>query len=268
MREASIRVGMRLVKEGGADAVVSAGNTIAVLSSAIFDLRRIRGIKRPAIATIYPVSPTPLLFLDMGATADPKPEYLMQFARMGAAYAERVLGVDTPRVGLLANGEEPEKGTMVLRDTFHLMEASDLNFVGNVEPKEVTKGAADVVVTDGFTGNIMIKTTEAVAAFIPRLIKRAFSTPLSTVGLILMLPALIVALPGLLLLLPSLQTLRKRLDYAEYGGALLMGVDGIVISAHGRSNAKAIKNAVRQARHAVAGDMLNTIKAGLQEDKN
>jgi glycerol-3-phosphate acyltransferase PlsX len=268
MREASIRVGMRLVKEGGADAVVSAGNTIAVLSSAIFDLRRIRGIKRPAIATIYPVSPTPLLFLDMGATADPKPEYLMQFARMGAAYAERVLGVDTPRVGLLANGEEPEKGTMVLRDTFHLMEASDLNFVGNVEPKEVTKGAADVVVTDGFTGNIMIKTTEAVAAFIPRLIKRAFSTPLSTVGLILMLPALIVALPGLLFLLPSLQTLRKRLDYAEYGGALLMGVDGIVISAHGRSNAKAIKNAVRQARHAVAGDMLNTIKAGLQEDKN
>ncbi len=263
MREASIRVGMRLVKEGEADAVVSAGNTIAVLSSAIFDLRRIRGIKRPAIATIYPVSPTPLLFLDMGATADPKPEYLMQFARMGAAYAERVLDVESPRVGLLANGEEPEKGSMVLRDTFHLLEASDLNFVGNVEPKEVTKGAADVVVTDGFTGNIMIKTTEAVAAFIPRLVKRAFSTPLSTVGLILMLPALIVALPGLLFLLPSLQALRKRLDYAEYGGALLMGVDGIVISAHGRSNAKAIKNAVRQARHAVAGDVLNTIKAGL-----
>ncbi len=268
MRDASIRVGMQLVKDGEADAVVSAGNTIAVLSSAIFDLRRIRGIKRPAIATIYPVSPEPLLFLDIGATADPKPEYLMQFARMGVAYARQVLGVDNPRVGLLANGEEPEKGTMVLRDTFHLMAESDLNFVGNVEPKEVTKGAADVVVTDGFTGNIMIKTTEAVAAFIPRLIKRSFSTPLSTVGLILMLPALIVALPGLLLLTPAVQTLRKRLDYAEYGGALLMGVDGIVIAAHGRSNAKAIKNAVRQARSAVAGDVVNTIKAGLREDED
>lgn len=267
MREASIRVGMRLVKDGEADAIVSAGNTIAVLSSAIFDLRRIRGIRRPAIATIYPVAPQPLLFLDMGATADPKPEYLIQFARMGVIYAKQVLGYENPRVGLLANGEEPEKGTMVLRDTFHLMEESDLNFVGNVEPKEVTKGAADVVVTDGFTGNIMIKTTEAVAAFIPRLIKRSFSGPLTKIGLILLLPALIVALPALLLMIPAIQGLRKRLDYAEYGGALLMGVDGIVIAAHGRSNAKAIKNAVRQAHNAGQADVLATIKAGLQEEK-
>ncbi len=267
MKDASVRVGMRLVKKGEADAFVSAGNTIAVLSSAIFDLRRIRGIRRPAIATIYPVAPEPVLLLDIGATADPKPEYLVQFARMGEIYAKRAMGLNAPRVGLLANGEEPEKGTMVLRDTFHLLEESDLNFVGNVEPKEVTKGAADIVVTDGFTGNIMVKTTEAVAAFIPRLIKRTFSNPLSIVGLILLLPALIVALPGLLLLGPGVQALRKRLDYAEYGGALLMGIDGVVIAAHGRSNAKAIKNAIRQARRAAEVDILSTIKAGLQEDR-
>ncbi len=267
MKDASVRVGMRLVKKGEADAFVSAGNTIAVLSSAIFDLRRIRGIRRPAIATIYPVAPEPVLLLDIGATADPKPEYLVQFARMGEIYAKRAMGLNAPRVGLLANGEEPEKGTMVLRDTFHLLEESDLNFVGNVEPKEVTKGAADIVVTDGFTGNIMVKTTEAVAAFIPRLIKQTFSNPLSIVGLILLLPALIVALPGLLLLGPGVQALRKRLDYAEYGGALLMGIDGVVIAAHGRSNAKAIKNAIRQARRAAEVDILSTIKAGLQEDR-
>jgi glycerol-3-phosphate acyltransferase PlsX len=268
MDESSIRVGMRLVKEDEADAFVSAGNTIAVLSSAIFDLRRIRGIRRPALATLYPVSTGQVLLLDMGATADPKPEYLVQFAKMGATYAEQVWGIDRPRVGLLANGEEPEKGTMVLRDTFHLLEESELNFVGNVEPKEVTRHVADVAVTDGFTGNIMIKTTEAVAAFIPKIFKReVLQGPLATVGQILLLPALIVALPGLLLLGPGLRRLAKRLDYAEYGGGLLLGVNGVVIVGHGRSNAKAVKNAVRQAREAVAGDVLATIKAGLTESE-
>ncbi|MGC9397675.1 MAG: phosphate acyltransferase PlsX [Anaerolineae bacterium] len=267
MKEASIRVGMRLVKAGEADAFVSAGNTIAVLSSAIFDLRRIQGIRRPAIATLYPVAPEPVLLLDMGATVDVKPEYLLQFAQMGAVYAERVMGLDAPRIGLLANGEEPEKGPMALREAYHLLEESTLNFVGNVEPKEVTRGVADVVVTDGFTGNVMVKTTEAVAAFIPRLIKSAFSGPLTTVGGVLLLPAALLALPGLLFFAPGLQALRKRLDYAEYGGALLMGVDGVVIVAHGRSNARAIKNAVRQARNAVAGDVLATVKAGVLEAK-
>jgi glycerol-3-phosphate acyltransferase PlsX len=268
MKNSSIRVGMRLVKEGEADAFVSAGNTIAALSSAIFDLRRIRGIRRPALATIYPVAMGRVLLLDIGATADPKPEYLLQFAKMGAVYAEQVWGIDTPRVGLLANGEEAEKGTMVLRDTFHLLEDQQtLNFVGNVEPKEVTKYAADVVVTDGFTGNIMIKTTEAVAAFLPKIFKRTIlQGPLATLALILMLPALIVALPGLLLLSPGLRRLAKRLDYAEYGGGLLLGVNGVVIVGHGRSNAKAVKNAIRQAHEAVAGDVLATIKAGLTDN--
>jgi glycerol-3-phosphate acyltransferase PlsX len=265
MEKASIRVGMRMVKEGEADAIVSAGNTIAVLSSAIFDLRRIRGIRRPAIATIYPVSSQPLLLLDIGATADPKPEYLLQFAQMGAIYAERVLGIHAPRVGLLANGEEEEKGTMVLRDTAPLLKESGLNFVGNVEPKEVTRHAADVVVTDGFTGNILIKTTEAVVSFVKRLLKGyLLQGVLAKVGIILMLPGLLLTLPGLLLLLPNLKQLMKRMDYAEYGGALLMGVDGTVIVAHGRSNAKAIKNAIGQARAAVNARVIPTIKEGLQ----
>ncbi|MBN1875315.1 MAG: phosphate acyltransferase PlsX [Anaerolineae bacterium] len=264
--DSSIRVGMRMVKQGEADAFVSAGNTIAVLSSAIFDLRRIRGIRRPALATRYPVGFQPVLLLDIGATADPKPEYLLQFAQMGAIYAEKVMGISNPRVGLLANGEEEEKGTMVLRDTFKVFKESALNFVGNVEPKEVTKGEADVVVTDGFTGNIMVKTTEAVAAFLGRLVKREFlGSTLGKVGLVLMIPGLVLALPGLLCLWPFLKRIFKRLDYAEYGGALLLGVDGVAIVGHGRSNAKAIKSAIRQGREAAAGQFIEAIKAGLDE---
>ena len=257
-----------MVKDGEADAFVSTGNTIALISSAIFDLRRIRGIRRPALATIYPLAFQPVLLLDMGATADPKPNDLVRFAHIGAIYAERVMGIEQPRVGLLANGEEAEKGTKLLRETFHLLEESDLNFVGNVEPKDATKGAADVLVTDGFTGNIMIKTTEAVASFLGRLIKRTlWGGTLAKIGLVLMLPALIVALPGLLLLYPGIRRTLKRLDYAEYGGALLFGVNGVVVGGHGRSNAKAVKNAIRQAREAVAGNVLETIKAGLEVQK-
>lgn len=262
--QSSIRVGLQLVKNGEADAFVSAGNTIAVLSAAIFDLRRIPGIRRPALGTLYPVASSRVLLLDMGATADAKPEYLVQFAQMGAIYAERVWGIANPRVGLLANGEEEEKGTVTLRETHQVLKESGLNFVGNVEPKEVTRGHADVVVTDGFTGNIMVKTTEAVASFVARLLKRELlGGALPKVGLALMAPGLLLALPGLLLLLPGLRRVARRLDYAEYGGALLLGVDGVVIVGHGRSNAKAIMNAVRQGREAVAAQVIPTIKAGL-----
>jgi glycerol-3-phosphate acyltransferase PlsX len=264
-RESSIRVGMRLVRDGAADAFVSAGNTTAVLASAIFDLGRIRGIKRPALATIYPVAMNPVLLLDNGATADCKPEYLLQFAHMGVAYAENVWGVQNPRIGLISNGEEPDKGNMLVRDTFALLGESDLNFVGNVEPKEVTRGVADVVLTDGFTGNVMIKTSEAVASFMARYLKREFTGGIrSKIGLLLMVPGLLAMLPGLALLAPSIRHVARRLDYAEYGGALLMGVDGVVIVGHGRSNAKAVKNAVRQARLAVQGGVLDVLRAGSQ----
>ncbi len=265
-REASVRVGMRLVKQGKADAIVSAGNTIAVLSSAIFDLRRIRGIRRPAITTLYPVAFQPVVLLDIGATADPKPEYLLQFARMGALYAEKVIGITNPRVGLLSNGEEPEKGSMIVRDTFHVLSDSGLNFAGNVEPKDVTRGAADVVVTDGFTGNVMVKTSEAVASFVGRLLKRELlNGPLGKLGLVLAIPGLLVMLPALLVLGPNLLHIRKRIDPAEVGGALLLGVDGLVIKAHGRSDAKAIKNAIFQARQAVQGEVIPAIKEGLRD---
>jgi glycerol-3-phosphate acyltransferase PlsX len=266
-KEASIRVGMRLVKRGEADAFVSAGNTAAVLASAIFDLGRIRGIKRPALGTIYPVSFSRVLLMDNGATADCKPDYLLQFARMGVAYVENVWGISNPRVGLVSNGEEADKGNMLIRDTFVLLSESELNFVGNVEPKEVTQGAADIALTDGFTGNIMLKTTEAVASFLFRFLKRELTgDPLDKVGLALMAPALVAALPGLLFLLPSLRKLATQLDYAEYGGALLMGVNGPVVVGHGRSNAKAVKNAIRQGRLAVQGEVLDVIRAGVAEE--
>ncbi|MGC9522505.1 MAG: phosphate acyltransferase PlsX [Anaerolineae bacterium] len=262
---ASIRVGMRLVRDGEADAFVSAGNTIACLASAIFDLRRIRGIRRPALSTVYPLAFDPVVFLDMGATADPTPEILLQFAEMGRIYAERVLGLANPRVGLLANGEEEEKGTMVLREAFGLFQDSDLNFVGNVEPKEAVQGMAEVLVTDGFTGNIHVKTAEAVASFLKRLIQRDALGPVtSKIGLVLLVPALIVGLPGFLFLLPGLRRLATRLDYAEVGGGLLLGVNGVVIVGHGRSNAKAVKNAVLRAREAVAANVVSTLKAGLE----
>lgn len=267
--KASIRVGMRMVKAGEADAFVSAGNTAAVLASALFDLGRIRGgpgqvIRRPALATIYPVAPTPVLLLDNGATADCKPEYLLQFAQMGVAYAQQVWGIPNPRLGLVSNGEEPDKGNMLVRDTYALLAESGLNFVGNVEPKEITRGVADVVLTDGFTGNVMLKTTEAIASFLLRYLRRELTGGgLNKIGLVLMVPGLLAALPGLALLLPSLRRVGRRLDYAEYGGALLMGVDGVVVIGHGRSNAKAVKNAVGQARRAVQGRVLDVIRAAV-----
>ncbi len=266
--DSSIRVGMRLVRDGEADAFVSMGNTIATLSAAIFDLRRIRGIRRPALAGLYPLTFGRVLLLDMGATADPKPEYLEQFARMGCIYAEQVLGMAAPRVGLLANGEEDEKGTLVLRETHQLFKQCDFNFVGNVEPKEMTQDVVDVVITDGFTGNIMIKTAESVASFAARLLKREFwATPLAKVGMLLLLPALVLALPGIALLYPGARRIIRRLDYTELGGAVLLGVDGVVIVGHGRSNAKAVKNAIRQGRDAVAGQVVPAIKAGLEARK-
>jgi glycerol-3-phosphate acyltransferase PlsX len=264
--DSSIRVGMKLVKNGEADAFVSAGNTIACLSSAIFDLRRIRGIRRPALCVVHPMALEPVVLMDTGATADPKPEVLQQFADMGVIYAERVLGIPNPRVGLLANGEEEEKGTMVLRDTFALMkEQEGLNFVGNIEPKELVKGEADVVITDGFTGNIHIKTAEAVASFIKRIVKRdLLGNVFTAVGAVLLIPALILGIPGFLFFLPGIRKLLKRLDYSEVGGALLLGVNGVVIVGHGRSNAKAVKNAILRAREAVEAKILPTIISGLE----
>ncbi len=267
-KDASIRVGMRMLKQGQADAFVSAGNTTAVLASAIFDLKRIRGIRRPALGSIYPVANAPVFVLDNGATADCKPEYLLQFVHMGIAYVEHAWGIFNPRVGLLANGEEPDKGNMLVRDTFAVLTESGINFVGNVEPKEITRNVADIVVTDGFTGNVMLKTTEAVASFLARYLKQELTGgPLNKIGLALMVPGLLTMLPGLALMLPSLRRIAGRLDYAEYGGALLMGVDGVVIVGHGRSNSKAVKNAIGQARKAVQGGVMQAIRERVAKEQ-
>lgn len=266
-QDSSMVVGMRLVRDGQADAFVSAGNSGGVMAAAILrgiGVGRIRGIRRPALGTVYPASPTPTLMLDIGAQADCRPEYLLQFAQMGAVYAERVMGIANPRVGVVSNGEEADKGSMLVRDAYPLLAASGLNFVGNVEGKDVTRGMADVVVTDGFTGNVMVKLSEGLFSFLVRYFKGELTgSALNKAALVLMVPGLLLTLPGLLLLAPTLKRVARRMDYAEYGGAPLMGVDGVVVIAHGRSNAKAIKNAIRQARQAVEGNMIDAIKEGL-----
>jgi len=269
--DSSMVVGMRLVRDGQADAFVSAGNSGAVMAAAVLrgiGVGRIRGIRRPALATYYPAAPTPVLMLDVGAQTDCKTEYLLQFAQMGAIYAERVMGMSNPRVGIVSNGEEADKGSMLVRDAYPLLQASGLNFVGNVEGKDVTKGMADVVVTDGFTGNVMVKLTEGLVSFLAKyLMGELTGGRLNKLALALMVPGLVLTLPGLLLLAPALKRVARRMDYAEYGGAPLLGVDGVVVIAHGRSNAKAIKNAVRQAKQAVEGEMIAAIKDGLAKKK-
>ena len=266
--DASIRVGMRLVREGKGDAFVSAGNSGAVMASAIFDVHRIRGIKRPALAVVYPAAPTPALLIDNGANTDPTPENLVQFAQMGAVYAERLMGIANPRVAIVSNGEEPDKGNQLVRETFPLLQDCGVNFVGNAEGKDVCKGIADVIVTDGFTGNVMIKLSEGLASFLARYIGRELAGGLrGKIALALMVPGLILALPGLALMVPALRRIAKRMDYAEYGGAPLLGVDGVVIIAHGRSNARAIKNAVRVAAESVEAGLVDVIKQGVRARK-
>jgi glycerol-3-phosphate acyltransferase PlsX len=222
------------------------------MAAALFRLGRIRGIKRPALSTIYPTTPGRCFMLDVGANTDCKPEYLLQFACMGVAYAERVLGIANPRVGIVSNGEEEGKGSILVQEAYQLLKKSGLNFIGNVEGKDIPAGMADVVVTDGFTGNVIGKLSEGLAESLLSVIKQEIKkSPLATVGALLSRPAF--------------DKVKKRLDYAEFGGAPLLGVDGVVIVAHGRSNAKAIKNAVRVAKQAVEGGMLAAIKEGLQD---
>jgi len=250
-KDSSMVVGMDLLKRGQADAFVSAGNSGGVMAAALFRLGRIRGIKRPALSTVYPTTPGLCFMLDVGANTDCKPDYLLQFAYMGAAYAERVLGIASPRVGIVSNGEEEGKGSILVQEAYQLLKTSDLNFIGNVEGKDIPAGMADVVVTDGFTGNVIGKLSEGLAESLLSVIKEEIKkNPLATVGALLSKPAF--------------DKVKKRLDYAEFGGAPLLGVDGVVIVAHGRSNAKAIKNAVRVAKQAVEGEMLAAIKEGLQ----
>jgi glycerol-3-phosphate acyltransferase PlsX len=244
----SINAGIRLVKEGKADAFVTAGNTGAAMAAALLTLGRIKGIGRPALATIFPTGDGRLtMLLDVGANADCRPIHLVQFAYMGAAYMERMFGVTNPKVGLLSIGEEDSKGNQLTIEVNQALRASRLNFIGNVEGKDLTRGVCDVAVMDGFTGNVVLKTAEGMAEMMFTEIRKAVElTPWNkAAGLVLM---------------SELRKVKRRLDYAEYGGAQLIGVDGIVVIGHGRSNARAIFSAIRAARDAVNNKVLDTLR--------
>jgi glycerol-3-phosphate acyltransferase PlsX len=250
-KDSSMHVGLGLVKDGQADAFVSAGNTGGILAvSLLYTLRRIKGVKRPALGVLFPTVERPLL-IDNGANADCKPEYLLQFGLMGSLYVERVRGIERPRVALLSNGEEEGKGNELIKETIPLMREGGLNYVGNIEPREFMRGQADVGVTDGFTGNVIIKTAEAVAAYMSDLIRDELTRGPRTIA-------------GGLLARPAFARVRSRLDPNEVGGAPLLGVDGVVIVGHGRSNDYAIKQAIGQARLAVQQDIVGAIRAGVE----
>lgn len=253
-KDSSMVVGMELVKQHEADAFVTAGHSGAALAAALFRLGRIRGIRRPALSITFP-SQTPqghCFLLDIGANADCKPEYLAQFAMMGSMYAERVLNVPHPRVAIVSNGEEEGKGNQLVQDTVPLLKGSPLNFVGNAEGKDIPWGIADVIVTDGFTGNVIIKLSEGVARMITEIIKEEIGS--SNVFKV-----------GGLLAKPAFDAVKRRMDYREYGGAPLLGIDGVVIVAHGRSDAWAMRNAIRMAAQTVENGVLEAIKQGMEQ---
>jgi glycerol-3-phosphate acyltransferase PlsX len=250
----SMAMGIDMVKRGEADAFVTAGNTGAAMVTALFRLGRIRGVERPALAPVFPTATGSCVVLDIGANPDCKPENLLQFGILGSIYAEKVRGVRSPKVGLVSNGEEEGKGNELVREATPLFRASSLNYFGNVEGKEVIGGKVDVAVTDGFVGNVMLKTSEAVAKLIVDKIREAIKNggPLAMIG-------------GLLVK-PALGQIKRMLDPSEEGAAPLLGVNGLVFIGHGRSDAVAIKNAVRVAKNAVEAKVLEAMKAAIEEN--
>ena len=250
-KDSSIRVACRLVKEGEASAFVSAGSTGAVMVASKIILGAIEGVDRPALAVVLPTQKGRMVLMDVGANVDCKPHHFRQFAVMGDLYARFVLGVDRPRVGLLSVGEEDTKGTGTTREVFRVLSDTSLNFVGNVEGNDVYSGAVDVIVTDGFTGNVSLKVSESIVSNIKSMARREFTRSLR-------------ARIGAWLLMPALQAIQRQMDYEEYGGAPLLGARECVIICHGRSSPKAIKNAVRAAREFVANRVADRIRAGIR----
>lgn len=248
----SMAVGIDLLKSGDGDAFVTAGNTGAAMVTALLRLGRLRGVDRPAVAPIFPTATGSCVVLDIGANPDCKAENLLQFAIMGSVYAEKVRGVRNPRVGLVSNGEEEGKGNELVRATTPLLKNSGLNYYGNVEGKEVIGGKVDVAVTDGFVGNVMLKTAEAVGQLLLAEIKSAIRQggPL--------------AMLGGLLVRPALGRLKKLLDPSEQGAAILLGVNGLVLIGHGRSDAAAIKSAVRLAKNAAEANVLGALRTAIE----
>ncbi|KPU43949.1 phosphate acyltransferase [Oxobacter pfennigii] len=254
-KDSSMAVGMKLVKEGKAEAFISAGSTGALLAGALFIIGRIKGIDRPALAPILPGKNGGYMVVDVGANTDCKPKHLLQFAKMGSIYFKQVLKAENPKVGLVNIGTEEEKGNELTKETFGLLKDSGLNFVGNVEPREIPAGDIQVLVCDGFVGNTILKMFEGTAYLLLDALKEEFmSTAISKVGA--------------LLLKSSFKRFKKKFDYTEYGGAAFLGVEGAVIKAHGSSNAYAIKNAVRQAKLFIENDTLGKISESIKDTQN
>jgi phosphate acyltransferase len=250
--DSSLVASVRAVHEGTADAVVSAGNTGAMLAAGLLELRRIPGVMRPAIAVPIPAQNGPSVLLDAGANADARPEHLLQFATMGAVFAEEILGIRRPTVRLLSIGEEEEKGNQLTLEAHALLKESDLEFRGNCEGRDILRGAADVVVTDGFTGNVVLKTLEGTIRTILDGLRAEITA--STRGKI-----------GGLLIRPAARNLRHRLDPDTYGGAYLLGLRGLAVIAHGNSSQVAISNAIRLAARGVEHDVVGRLAARLEQ---
>lgn len=250
-RDSSIMVAFDLVQQGHARAVVSAGNSGAVMAIGMFVLGNLSGVERPAILCVIPTLGRGTVIIDGGANVDCKPRQLLQFGLMGSIYAERVLGILRPRVGVLSNGEEESKGNELTRSASELLRAAPVNYIGYIEGRDVAGGSVDVVVCDGFTGNVVLKTMEGTASFVMAMLKNAFRGSLASKL-------------GYLMSQRSLTEAYARLDYAEHGGAPLMGLGGVAIIAHGGSSSKAIKNAIRVAKEAVLHDVNRHIAEMLQ----
>jgi len=245
--DSSLAVCARMVKLGRADGWCSAGNSGAVMAAALFIQGRIKGIERPALGSIVPTQDGFAYFLDVGANVDSKAEYLAQFAAMGAVYAREMLGRAQPRVGLLSNGEEEGKGDELVRETGRRLKGQLAGFIGNVEPKDIYAAKADVIVADGFVGNVAIKMAEATAEFLFRSLRDE-------------VPKTLPGKVGGALIRPRVRAIRDRIDWREFGGAPLLGIDGVAVVAHGRSDARAMKNAVRVTRDAVQNQLVAKIR--------
>lgn len=253
-KTASMVLAAQQVADGKADACISAGNTGALMAAGLFVVGRIEGIERPALSPTLPtIGGEGFLLLDVGANVDAKPEHLLQYAIMGAIYAEKVRGVSNPRVGLLNIGTEEKKGNELAKNTFELLQKANIHFIGNVEARDLLDGVADVVVTDGFTGNMVLKTIEGTALSVFKMMKTALTSSFKSKM-------------AAAVLKPDLTQLKSKMDYSEYGGAGLFGLKAPVIKAHGSSDANALFSAVKQTRNMVENAVSQTIKKAVEKE--
>ena len=254
-KDCSMAVGMKMLADGEGDAFVSAGSTGALVVGATFIVKRLKGIKRPALATILPTATVPTMLLDSGANADCRPEMLVQFGVMGSAYMNKILGVESPKVGLVNIGSEPSKGRDLELETYKQLQNAPLNFTGNIEARQIPLGDCDVVVTDGFSGNILLKLYEGMGKFFSGELKELFTKDFKSKL-------------GALMVMKNVKEFKKKVDYSEHGGAPLLGTAKPVIKAHGSSNAKAFYNAIRQAKLFTEKQVIDEITAALDSMKD